>query len=396
MSNRDAHLSFGPTRAAQRIAAIDRMRGFGVLGLAYMWASAYGLQHAAFYRLEIDSDSASDWIAGIVGFLAFDLKASALVMLVFGAGIAHLLDRAEHHGRHPKRFLLWRIALLFAIGIPPGVHAPLWEGNYHLFTAFWALATLPLFRRKATTQMAVGISLVVLALALTPLFQWSFAADGLGLSQYWWPDTHPYFDQQPIPDNHPTGYFIVTISLRVIGTSLIGSALYRYGIIQGEREPAFYRKLAFYGFATGIPLAAGSILWMYLADYEPTVALIGHIPNAASAVPIALGYLSLIILWSQTDERGGAGFLRNGVEAVGRMSLTNSVALVIAGTFIIRDQFGRNYFSRTDLALIVIVVSLAQMHGSSLWLKRFEYGPLEWLLRAITYRRLPTQKRLAS
>ncbi len=366
------------------------MRGFAVLGLAYMWASAYGLQHAAFYRLDIDSETASDWVAGIVGHLAFDLKASALVLLVFGAGIARLLDRAQEHGRHPKRFLLWRIALLFVIGVPPGVHAPLWEGNYHLFTAFWAMLTIPLFRRKARTQLVAGITLVVLALAITPLFQSSFAADGLGLSQYWWPDTHPYFDQAPVPDNHPTGYFIVTISLRVMGTMLIGSALYRYRIIQGEREPAFYRRLAFYGFVTGIPLSAGSIIWMYLADYKPSVAFIGHIPNAASAIPMALGYLALIVLWAKNEDRGGAGFVKNGLEAVGRMALTNSVVLVIAGTFIIREQLGRNYFSRTDLALLVVVVSLAQMYWSSLWLRRFEYGPLEWVIRAVTYRQRPT------
>ena len=241
-------------------------------------------------------------------------------------------------------------------------------------------------RRSPKTQIVSGASLVVLALLLTPLFQSSFSADGLGLSQYWWPDTHPYFDQAPIPDNHPTGYFIVTISLRAAGTVLIGSALYRYGIIQGNRDRAFYRKLATLGFATGIPLATTSVVWMYVADYDPSIAFLGHIPNVASAIPIALGYIAIIALWGKNDSSGRSDLVRNGLQAVGRMALTNSILYVTVGLLVIREGFGQNYFTRWELALVVALVWFAQLAWSTLWLRQFNYGPFEWLLRVITYR----------
>ena len=379
---------FGPVSPVKRIAVLDQIRGLAVLGLIYMLAVAFGLQHAAFYRLDIDSNTKLDWIAGFVGHVFFDLKASALAMMVLGAGIAHFMERARTYSKNPKRLALWRIFLLFLVGIQPGVHAPLWEGNYHLFIAVFATLTVLMFTRSAKTQLIVGVTLVVAALASTPLFQSPFPANGYGLDQYWWPDSHPFNDPRPFPDVHPTLYFIATISLRVAGTTLIGSALYKYGIIQGLRSTEFYRRLGLYGFMIGLPLSVGSVVWIYASSYDPSIALNGHIPNAASAVPLALSYLSLIVLWNQNTTQNLHARGKRYLQAVGQMALTNSIVYVTAGTFVIREGFGRNYFSRASLALIVIGVCGIQLVWSKVWLTYFSYGPFEWLLRVATYRRL--------
>ena len=379
---------FGPVAPDKRIAVIDQIRGLAVLGLVYMLAIAYGLQHASFYRLDIDSTTWLDWVAGVVGQVFFDLKASALAVLVLGAGLAHFMERARTHGKNPKRLAFWRVFLLFLVGVQPGVHAPLWEGNYHLFVAVFSTFTVLMFKRSAKTQLVVGAALVIAALACTPLFQSTFPADGYGLDQYWWPDSHPFNDPRPFPDVHPTLYFIATISLRVTGTTLVGSALYRLGIIQGLRSERFYRRLSIYGFLIGLPLSVGSIVWMNTSNYDPTVALNGHIPNAASAIPLALAYLSLIVLWNKRVTQSSLAATKHYLQAVGQMALTNSIVYVVAGTFIIREGFGRNYFSRSSLVLIVLAVCGVQLVWSKIWLTYFSYGPFEWLLRVATYRRL--------
>ncbi len=381
--------SFGPLDPTSRNVDIDRIRGAAVLGLAYMMATAYGLNHAAFYWLDIDSSSAWDWVAGIFGHIAFDLKASALVLLVFGAGIAKLMDRAEAHGKNPKRFLLLRILVLFLIGVPPGVHAPLWEGNYHLFVAVFCIPTVLMFGRQPKTQLVTGVVLVLLSLALVPVFQSTFPTDGLGLGQYWWPVNHPFYHPDPEPYVHPTGYFMATLSLRLAGTILAGSALYRCGVIQGNRDRLFYRNLALFGFGLGLPLAGSSVAWLYIADYDPSIALTGHLPNQAAAVPIALGYLAVIVLWGKNNSNNMFSPVKFGLQAVGRMALTNSIIYVTAGMFVIREGFGRNYFSRAELALVVVIVWIAQLAWSAAWLSRFRFGPFEWLTRAFVYRRLP-------
>jgi len=66
---------------------------------------------------------------------------------------------------------------------------------------------------------------------------------------------------------------------------------------------------------------------------------------------------------------------------------------ITVGMFIIREGFGPNYFSRAELALVVIFGSLAQLAWSTAWLRRFDYGPFEWLLRVAAYRRLPESRR---
>ena len=42
-------------------------------------------------------------------------------------------------------------------------------------------------------------------------------------------------------------------------------------------------------------------------------------------------------------------------------------------------------FSRAELMLVWLGVSLVQVLASSMWLSHFRHGPLEWLWRSLTY-----------
>jgi uncharacterized protein len=44
--------------------------------------------------------------------------------------------------------------------------------------------------------------------------------------------------------------------------------------------------------------------------------------------------------------------------------------------------------NRTGQILIVILIFALQMWLSPLWLKYFRFGPLEWLWRSLTYRKM--------
>ena len=45
------------------------------------------------------------------------------------------------------------------------------------------------------------------------------------------------------------------------------------------------------------------------------------------------------------------------------------------------------------LALVVLLVWSIQVPLSVIWLKRFRYGPLEWLWRSLTYWKLQPMRR---
>src|SRR5206468_1051347 len=72
---------------------------------------------------------------------------------------------------------------------------------------------------------------------------------------------------------------------------------------------------------------------------------------------------------------------------VGKMALTNYVAQSIIGTLIFYG-YGLGLIGEMGTALavtLVIPIFLLQVLFSRWWLSRFQYGPLEWLWRSLTY-----------
>ena len=97
-----------------------------------------------------------------------------------------------------------------------------------------------------------------------------------------------------------------------------------------------------------------------------------------------LGYASLIILISRLEI---CRLIGNGMEAVGRMALSNYLMQSVIGAFVFYEfglaQF--NLFSRLDLAALIFLVWVFQVTFSVFWMRRFCYGPAEWLWRSLTY-----------
>ena len=57
------------------------------------------------------------------------------------------------------------------------------------------------------------------------------------------------------------------------------------------------------------------------------------------------------------------------------------------------NQFGE--IPRSEQMLMVVAIIAAQAVVSSLWLKVFNYGPLEWLWRCATYMKLQPLRKTA-
>ena len=69
------------------------------------------------------------------------------------------------------------------------------------------------------------------------------------------------------------------------------------------------------------------------------------------------------------------------------MGLTSYVLQTLIGTFLFFG-YGFGLLGRIPLwqaALLTIPLFLAQVVFSRWWLSRFQYGPLEWLWRSLTY-----------
>jgi uncharacterized protein len=80
----------------------------------------------------------------------------------------------------------------------------------------------------------------------------------------------------------------------------------------------------------------------------------------------------------------------------GRMALSNYLMQSLIGTLLFYG-YGLGLWGEVGRAwqvLLVLSVYSLQLGLSRWWLARFNYGPMDWLWRAITYWQLPTMRRL--
>jgi uncharacterized protein len=175
------------------------------------------------------------------------------------------------------------------------------------------------------------------------------------------------------------------------GTMLIGAALFKWGIIQGQRSRRFYAALTTLAYAVGLSGRAIAAYWATRFDDQP------HLIDAASEVlrlATTLGHIGLVNLVAMSI--GGAALLRPFV-AAGRTALTLYVLQTIICLWILYPPFALGLYGKTGWALMMLTalaIDIALLWLANVWLRRFTIAPVEWAWRSIVERRaLPWRKR---
>lgn len=360
------------TLGAERNTTLDAVRGVAVMGILVMNAVAFGLPAAAYTNLDAGgSRTRLDWIVGGAGEIFADQKFLGLFSMLFGAGIVLFADRAAAKGRRSVLLSLWRNALLLVVGI---VHLLFWDGD--VLAVYAVCAPVVLSLRRLPPKVLIGLcSACYAAVAVASwLVQSSLRSFSSVLIDFW-----HYGDYYGVIET----WFLVDYFGRALGAMLLGVALYRTGVIAGDRAPRFYRRIAAWGLGVGLPLSACGFALMAASGFDIDWAVAGTIPNTAATVPVCLGYLGVIALWNAA----GDGAMRRRVRALGRMALTNYLTQTALGLIVLGWLLGAVDLSRTGIAVFVVAVWAVQLCWSKAWLDRFSFGPVEWLWRCATYRR---------
>jgi uncharacterized protein len=180
---------------------------------------------------------------------------------------------------------------------------------------------------------------------------------------------------------------------------LLGMFLLKFGFFNNRLSRSQYLLLAVAGIALG--LLSG---WyrihnnqMVLQDYTKYIdnhRLPYNILFPFEMALTSVGYASLLIFMITT---GSFGRLLRGFACVGKLALTNYLMQTLICS-IFFTGFGMGYFGRLSqiqLYLVAAEVCLFQVVFSVLWLRRFQYGPAEWLLRSLVYKTwLPNRKQV--
>jgi uncharacterized protein len=181
--------------------------------------------------------------------------------------------------------------------------------------------------------------------------------------------------------------WIITLVIR--GPAVM--ALFLLGMLAGrsklpeqlpEKRPLL-RRIFCLGLLAGL---AGNCL---LLTSNPWLDALGAMVGAltlASAYMSGLAWLSL--------SRTGARILEP-LGTLGRVALSNYLLQSIVCTLLF-DGFGFALYEKVDragLLGIALLIYVAQILLSVLWLSRFQFGPAEWLWRSLTYRQRPAFRR---
>jgi uncharacterized protein len=375
LQNNSSEGSWLPVQAANRVTNLDSIRGFAVLGILFMNVVSFGLPSAGYFNISTAGlEGPLDWAIAIFGEIFFDQKMMGLFSILFGAGIVMFADGAEVKGHGARRLSVWRNTLLLGIGV---LHSLLWEGDVLLLYAL--CAPLVLFLRKSSPrkQLIVGIAAVSVSIASGPLLQFAIPPNGEGLEGFWFVSDAPMSDVVG-------SFFLFNFGARAFGMMMIGVALFRWNVLSGGKSISFYRKMAVLGLGLGLPFAVGGVVFHIINDFSPRFAFTGEAPNSIATIPVTLGYIGLITLWNKR----GANNLRERLNRVGRMALSNYLMQTVIGVTVLRGIFELGYFNRTTLFLFVITVWGFQLVFADSWLGRFQFGPCEWVWRCATYRKL--------
>ncbi|HDT1825307.1 TPA: DUF418 family protein [Klebsiella quasipneumoniae subsp. similipneumoniae] len=373
----------------ERNVTLDFVRGVAILGILLLNISAFGLPKAAYLNPACSgSASLSDaWTWALLDLLA-QVKFLTLFALLFGAGLQLLLPRG-------KRWIQSRLTLLALLGFIHGLF--FWDGDILLAYALVGLVSWRMVREAhhVKSLFNTGVVLYLTGIAVLVLLglisgtaanrSWAPDAANLQYEQYW--KLHGGMEAVSNRADMLSDNLLALgaqYGWQLAGMMLMGAALMRSGWLKGQFSLRHYRRTGALLVAAGMAVNLPAIFaqWYLAWDYRWCAFLL-QAPRELSAPLQAIGYAALAWgYWPQLCRFRLVG----AIACVGRMALTNYLlqTLICTTLFYHLGLFMR--FDRLQLLAFVPPIWAVNLLVSSLWLRRFRQGPVEWLWRQLTLR----------
>ncbi|GHI00718.1 DUF418 domain-containing protein [Neobacillus kokaensis] len=330
-------------RHHKRIDLLDYLRGFALMGIILVNIGPL---------LEINEPAPADSLDFSYWrflYLFVEGRFYTMFTFLFGVGFYIFLTRANAKGKNGYILFLRRMASLFVIGL---VHVKFHPGEALALYAVCGLIILPFYKANKLMNLVFG-TLMLIAFAI----------------------------------------FSIKIFM-VVPLMLLGIAAGQYRVFEKTKT----KKIAVF---TGVMLALSAAGLIVQAQYAPVQ--LGVATEATYlqeqhfiSIGIAIGpivsafYAGLLLLLMQ---RRFFQKLFSPLKSYGRMALTNYVSqtilILLAGNAF--DLFSQiSYLQTLNLCVAIYVI---QFMFSSVWLRYFRYGPLEWVWRIVTYWDIPPMRK---
>ena len=397
-----------PVSLNERADILDVLRGFALLGV--LLDNIFGFTGWGFYTQPM-REALPTWPAdGIVALSELTFingKFYSLFSLLFGIGFSIILIRNEQKGINPLKIFYRRLLILLIIG---AAHLfLLWEGDILFLYALIGMI-LPLFRKFSDKGLLITAAVLILSpIILDCIYILFHAKPGDGIERLamsidkkngvptdstyatylYKPGSglHEWRNWQESGWAYRYSYILDSNRIpKVLGMFLLGFyAGRRMMYLHLENYVSLFKKLRLWGFVVGIPAAMACTYFEIFQKHIPNPIGLGHtFFYAISVVPLCLAYTSVICLrW--VKKKGNSKL--NVLAPVGRMALTNYLMQTIIGITLyygVGFGFGGNIGPAVFIP-IGLGVYVLQIIYSNIWFKYFNYGPLEWIWRMLTY-----------
>lgn len=434
-------LTFTPVSQDNRIVALDILRGIALLGILLMNMPGFSMAEYSSEAYKSNPHDFNFWVRA-VEIIVFEGKMRALFSAIFGAGIILFTINKERDGGSATALFYRRMAWLVMFGLIHS-HILLWAGEILFYYGVIGMLAF-LFRKLKPVYLVMAIPLVaIIEFAANTMFmqdvrvkrlayveavaaqknqQTLTAAQDQALKEWREVEIDLIPNKEDAAEHTKmmkSDYSTVAQYIRKISWDgqtkyliysiwdplalmLLGIALYKWGFLTLQWSRAQYVKTIIIGYGFGFPLVTWDFYYNY-TNFPTLEASLHYIETHAinwmnlaypvQRILLMMGHAALILLIIQANLFSG---LLDRLRAVGQMAFTNYIVHTIICTLIFFG-YGLNYYAEVEYYKIYYVVFgiwVLQLLYSPLWLKRFQYGPLEWLWRSLTYWKIQPMQRV--
>jgi len=324
----------------KRIDTLDYLRGFALMGIILV---------NVLPLLSVKLPTPHTMETTYWRFLYFFVEGRfyTIFTFLFGVGFYIFITRANAKGRNGYVLFLRRIIALFIIGV---VHVRFHPGEALTVYAICGLLILPFYKANRVVNLVFGTAmLIVLGIFSFKLFMViPLMLLGIAAGQF------QVFEQLSKKRNK-----VILFTSIMFGLSIIG-LIYQY-----QYAPIVY------GYGSE-------------ADFQTTQCFF-NIGISIGPI-ISAFYVGLLMLLLQSS------FFQkvlSPLKSYGRMALTNYITqtalIYLAGNML--NLF--NNITNIQSLYLCLTIYIIQFIFSTIWLHFFQFGPLEWIWRIVTYLEIP-------
>jgi len=383
-------LKLKPTASSERIAALDYLRGFALLGI---FVANMLFFHTPYVYIDPFTwfRSLSDEVSHMWVDILFQSSFYPLFAMLFGYGMNMQYEKAVRLGKPFVPTAARRMGILLLFGI---IHAFLiWPGDILITYALMGLIFMWMLRLPAAVLAAIGAIVYIVPMGLLTLL--TFFAEKLD------PDgmMGAYVDITNInrsieayaggsfgevtAQRAADWMFMNTASIpmaifMILPLFMIGAAAGKIRLI--EKASDNWKKWilpAVLFTAAGLALKA----LPYFTDLPYTSQMV---QDSIGGPLLTAGYVALVLLLLQS------GLVRkvfHPVASAGRMSLTVYLTQSIIATLIFYS-YGLGYYGKVPVSLgtwLAVAIFAVQCIIADLYFQKFRQGPIERIWRRLTY-----------